>query len=81
MGAESTNTSTAGIDKHHSTTFTLLPVIGTQRYIWTKVDAVRISHVATWGFIVGLNPQEMLQAPQIELWNAIIKKSFCQILL
>jgi len=67
MGAESTNTSTAGIDKHHSTTFTLLPVIGTQRYIWTKVDAVRISHVATWGFIVGLNPQEMLQAPQIEL--------------
>jgi len=66
--AESTNTSTADMDKNHSTTFTLQPVIGTQRYMWTKVDAVWISHVATWGFIGGLNPQEMSQASQIEIW-------------
>jgi len=61
--AESTNTSIAGIDKNHSNVFTLLPVTGTQRYIWTKVDAVRISPVATWSFISGLHPQTMLKAP------------------
>jgi len=41
---EPLNTRTAGIDMKHSTTFTLLLVIWTQRYMWTKVDTVRIAN-------------------------------------
>ena len=38
-----TTTRAARIDTNHSTSFTLLLVIRTQRYMWTKVDRVRIA--------------------------------------
>jgi len=40
---EPLNTITAGINTNHSTAFTLLLVIRTQRYMWTKVHTVRIA--------------------------------------
>jgi len=41
--AELTTTRTTGIDTNHWTTLTLLLVLSTQFYMWTKVHTVRIA--------------------------------------
>jgi len=43
MRLEPMNTRTEGIDIKHCTTFTLLLVIRTQTYMWTKGDTARIA--------------------------------------
>jgi len=65
LRAEPTNTSTASIDKNHSSANTFLLVTGTERYVWTKVDAVRISPVTTWGSLPGLTSKQRSKTPEL----------------
>jgi len=40
-------------------------VTGTERYVWTKVDAVRISPVTTWGSLPGLTSKQRSKTPEL----------------
>jgi len=50
VGTESMTTHTAGIDTSHLTRFTVLLVLRTQHYMWTKLDMVRTAKYSRQSF-------------------------------